>query len=412
MYDPFLNTGRFVRGRRVSRLTKKVFVSIVVAACTIAVACAEQDGQTGGQDGGDTLVVGYAAALTGGLAPFDQPAKSGIEVAVDQINQDGGIAGKYEIDLRIKDMKSDPAVAVTATQELIDDGAQIIITVCDADGTIASGRVAQRRGIPTISTCSTTPTVPDAIGDCAFLASMGDNAQAAVLADYAQQQGYTTAYVLGSPDTGYTRQLPGYFREAFESRGGEIVGEDSFSVGAQDFGPQVTRISNLDPPPDAIMTPAYVPDSSTFMKQLRAAGVDIPVLSTDGNDSPLFIDAGGNAVEGTVLTTHGFPQPGSELEKFYELYEEETGKKADTVFIATGWDTIKVIEAAVEEANSIEPAAICEAMQNLNDVQAATATISYTPEQRVPIKPVALIKVENGEFTFIDQVTPENVPPP
>lgn len=384
------------------RLTALVATAaLVVGACQAATAPGEQ-----------TIVIGHAAAQTGGLAPYDQPALDGIRVAVDEINENGGIAGKYKIDLRVKDMKSDPATAVTAAQELLDGGAQVLITVCDADGSIASGQVAQQRGVAAISTCSTTPTVPDAVGNSMFLASVGDNAQAAVLAEHAIEQGYKTAYLLGSPDTGYTKALPIYFRAAFERLGGTIVGEDNFSVEAQDFGPQVSRIKGLDPQPDAIMTPAYVPDSSTFMKQLRAAGVTAPVLTTDGNDTPLFLEAGIDAVEGTIISTHGYPTPDSALEAFYALYKEKTGNEADTVFIATGYDTIKVIEAAVAKADSTDGKKIREAMETLQDVPAATAPISYSPGQRVPIKPVTLIRVQDGEFVFVEQVTPTDVPAP
>ncbi len=381
--------------------------AVGVCAALVLGACSGGSGSVA-----NTLVVGYAAAQTGGLAPYDQPALAGIQVAVDEINAKGGIAGKYKIELRVKDMKSDPATAVTAAQELLDAGAQVLITVCDADGSIASGKVAQQRGVAAISTCSTTPTVPIAVGNSMFLASVGDNAQAAVLADYASKQGYKNAYLLGSPDTGYTKQMPIYFRAAFEKLGGAIAGEDTFSVGAQDFGPQVTRIKGLNPQPDVIMTPAYVPDSSTFMKQLRAAGVTIPVISTDGNDTPLFLEAGVDAVEGTVISTHGYPTPGSALEAFYKLYKEKTGKDADTVFIATGYDTIKVIEAAVAKADSTDGKKIRDAMENLQNVQGATATISYSPTQHVPVKPVTLIKVEGGKFIFLDQVTPTDVPAP
>lgn len=397
---------RCIVGLRTMR-RQLLFAALGVTAAIVLGACAGSS-----VAGADTLVIGHAAALTGGLAPYDQPALAGIQVAVDEINARGGVAGKYKIELRVKDMKSDPATAVTAAQELLDSGAQVLITVCDADGSIASGKVAQQRGVAAISTCSTTPTVPTAVGNSMFLASVGDNAQAAVLAEYASKQGYKNAYLLGSPDTGYTKQMPGYFRVAFEKLGGSIAGEDNFSVGSQDFGPQVTRIKGLNPQPDVIMTPAYVPDSSTFMKQLRAAGVMIPVISTDGNDTPLFIEAGVDAVEGSVVSTHGYPTPGSALEAFYKLFNEKTGKVADTVFIATGYDTIKVIEAAVTKAASTDGKKIRDAMENLQNVQGATATISYSPGQHVPVKPVTLIKVEGGKFVFLGQVTPKDVPAP
>lgn len=402
-------------------------MTLIVAACQGSPATAPSESAAATSSGssaasesaaasptspGGTLKVGYAAALTGGLAPYDQPAVEGIKLAVAEINKAGGIAGKYPIELTVRDMKSDAAVATQVTQSLLDDGNKVIITICDADGSIASGKVAQAAGVPAISTCASPPTIPPAVGNVMFLTAVGDNAQAAALADEAVTLGYKTAYLLGSPDTGYTKQLPVYFKEAFTKRGGTVVGQDNFSIGAADFGPQVTRIKALNPAPDFIMTPAYVPDSSTFMKQLRQAGVTIPVLTTDGNSIPDFLTAAGSAAEGTVLTSYGFPTPGSPLETFNQLYQQRTGKVADTVYIAIGWDTIQVIAAAVAKADSLDPAQIRSAMENLQNVQGAIGPISYTPDNHVPLRTVAVEKVVNGAFQFVSQEVPTDIPAP
>ena len=78
--------------------------------------------------------------------------------------------------------------------------------------------------------------MPLAVGDFMFGNYPADNVQAAVLANFAREQGYKTAYVLKSPDSAYTLKLPEYFAETFKAKGGEIVGEGTYSMGQQDFG--------------------------------------------------------------------------------------------------------------------------------------------------------------------------------
>ena len=74
-----------------------------------------------------------------------------------------------------------------------------------------------------------------------------------------------------------------YFSAAFEHGGGTIVGTDEYKIGAGDYSAVVTKVTSVDPPPDVIFTPMFIPDSVVFLRQLRQAGSTIPVLSTDGN---------------------------------------------------------------------------------------------------------------------------------
>lgn len=393
------------------RNRKVLFRSLAAVMLLVGVACT-RGGQPTAAEGPGEFVIGYAAALTGSLAPFDAPFKDGLEVAIELLNQKGGINGRIPIRLEVKDVKSDAALASQVAQELIEGGVDLLITGCDVDLSIASGSVAQAAGIPAISSCATTPTVPKAVGDYMFLVGMGDNAQAAVDADYAIKQEWRTAYVLGSPDTGYTAKLPEYFKEAYVARGGEIVGEDTFSVGATDYSAQVAKIGSLREAPDVIFTPAYVPDSAVFMKQLRAAGIDIPVLSTDGNDSPLLIKVGGKAVEGMVFTTHGFPTPGSPLQHFYEEYERIKGEPPESVFAALGGDLVAVVDAALTKAGSTDPEAVRDAIASLEDVQGVTGSLTYRGQGGVPLKNVYLVKVGGGEFRFVESEIPTSVPSP
>lgn len=407
--------------KRRSGIALAMATTLVVAACSSAAstpagsaAPAQGTAPAASAGGGGTLVIGYAAGLTGALAPYDGPASKGIQLAVDQLNAQGGIDGKWKIDLRVQDMRSDPAQGAVVAQSLIDGGAQILITPCDSDPSVAVGQIAQKAKIPAISSCASTPTLPGAVGDYMFMASMGDNAQATVEADYAIKQGYKTAYLLGSPDAAYTQKIPEYFKQVFTSKGGSIIGEGTFTLGAQDFSAQVTKIKALATQPDVIETSAWIPDAPTFIKQLRSAGNNVPVVGADALDSPELISAGGASVEGVAFSTHGFPTSGSPLEAFYQQYKAKYGEAADTVFIGVGGDVIKIIEAAVKAAGSTDPTAVRDAIDNLQDVQGVTGPITFKGQSRVPLKQVSLVQVKNGQLTLVLQEVPSasEVPAP
>ncbi|MBL8711207.1 MAG: ABC transporter substrate-binding protein [Rhodospirillaceae bacterium] len=357
------------------------------------------------QAAADDLVVGAAISLTGGLAYADVPAQKGMQLAIDEINAAGGIGGKYKIDLRLKDSRSDPAQTSIAAQELIDDGASVLVTPCDADPSIGAGQMAQSAGVAAFSTCASSPNLPLAVGDHMFTNFPGDNVQATVSAKYAIDSGYKNAYILISPDTSYT-QLPNYFKTVFETLGGKVVGEDNFSIGQQDFSAQVTKIKSLEPAADVIMTAAYEPDFPAFIKQLRAAGITAPVIGSDGIDSPTTF-ALGDVAEGVVFSTAGFAAPGSPLEAFNAKYKAANGENPDTIFSAIGYDLIKVLEAAVLKADSVDREAIWQAVRELENVQGATSTITYKGTNGVPLRQVSLIKVVKGDRELVLQEAPD-----
>jgi branched-chain amino acid transport system substrate-binding protein len=364
----------------------------------------------GGSDGGssdEALEVGYGAALTGGLAPFDTVALNGLEMGLEEINAAGGADGR-QINLTVEDMKSDPSVGASVGRSLVSKGISVLITPCDQDPSIAVGQAGQAEGIPSISSCAGSPTLPGIVGDYMFIDSQGANQQGAALADYAYNTaGYRNAYVLETHDFAFGLTTPRYFAKAFEQLGGKIVGKDTYKILTGDFSAQIAKIKSLDPQPDVIQQSGFVPDPPTFVKQLRAAGVDTPVIGTDGSDSPLLMEVGGQQVEGYVFTTHAFPTANDSTKKFYADYEAKYGKPPESSFAAVGYDLSKIIAAAVEEAGSTDPTELRDAINELVDVQGATGPITYKDRNRIPLKNVALVQVKDGKLELLKYYIPD-----
>ena len=360
----------------------------------------------------DEVLIGAAISMTGGLAYADVPAHEGMRLAIDEINAAGGIGGDMMITLAVKDGRSDPAQTTIAAQDLLNGGINILITPADSDPSIGAGSIAQRAKIPTFTTVASSPTLPESVGEYMFGNFPGDNIQTTVSAQYAYGKGYRTAVLLSSPDTSYT-QLPLYFGEVFEKLGGKVVLEAVFNLGQQDFSSLVTQIANMSERPDVIMTAAYEPDFPAFLKQLRAAGVDTPVIGSDGIDSPTTFSLGAVS-EGVVFSTAGFAKPGNHLDKFNKAYDAKYGKAPETIFAALGYDLIKVIEAAVIKAGSLDGPTLQAAIASLENVQGATSKITYAGSDRVPFRDVAMVRVSSGkrELVSIGMPDPKLVPAP
>lgn len=358
-----------------------------------------------GAQAADTLKIGLATGQTGALAPYDGPAMEGFQIAVDEINAAGGIGGKFKIELIAKDTRSDPAQTSIAAQELIDDGVNVLVTPSDADPSFAAAALATEAKIPAFSPAASSPTLPLMGGDFMFANFPGDNVQATVSAQWAVDQGMKNAYVLYSPDTQYTT-LPLYFSDVFKALGGTVAGQGTYVIGQQDFSAEVTKIKAMDPPVDVIMTAAYEPDFPAFIRQLRAAGVTAQVIGSDGIDSPTTFSLG-DAVEGLVFSTAGHATPGSPLEAFNAKFEETYGRPADTIFAAIGYDLMKVIEAGVLKADSVDGQALRDAIADLENIQGVTSAITYKGTTGMPVRQVSLIRVKSGERELVGQPSPD-----
>lgn len=361
----------------------------------------------------EPFIVGVASAQTGGLAPYDQPSLAGLKIAIDEINAKGGFAGKYPVELIVKDTRSDMGTTATIAQELVDAGARVLITPCDADPSIAAGQVTQPLGIPTLTFCGTAPVLTEAVGDVMFGTYPADNLQATVLADYAIKAGFKKVYLLKSPDSTYTMKLPEYFGSVFKAKGGAVVGEGTFSMNQADFSAEVTKIKNLADKPDLIMTAGYEPDFPAFVQQLRAAGVNTPVFGADAIGTATILGLG-KLVDGTVYTAAGYATPGSKLEAFDAKFQKITGHAPESAYEANGYDIGFILDAAVTKAGSEDPKAIRDAIASIDKLQGVTGEITYAGTNRMPLRAVALVKYQDGKRTFIGAVVPDaaEVPAP
>jgi branched-chain amino acid transport system substrate-binding protein len=362
----------------------------------------------------DTIIIGFGGGLTGRLAYYDRQTRNGAQMAVDEINAAGGIVGKYRIDFRVKDVRSEAAAAAVAGKEFVAAGAKVLIAPCDGDLAISFSGPAD---IPAIAPCASTAALAVEAGQRVFQIYPSDNLQAAALAKFARAQGYVTAYVLMSADTPYDQKLPLYFEKAFEKMGGKIASEGSYALGQQDFGAQTASIRNLSPRPDVIMTAASEPEFPIFLSQLRAAGIDTPVLGGDAIDSPTTL-ALGDVAEGVVYAAAGYPAEGNGLEKFYGDYVARLGADAQTdvsPYAATAYESVKLVEAAVVTAGSTDGAAIRDALEGIADFRGITGSrITLAGTNRIALRDVALIRIEKGRKTLVKMLRPDpaDVPAP
>jgi branched-chain amino acid transport system substrate-binding protein len=404
--------------RRFGRRGAGAALVVGVAALAVAVASGFTSGGTSTSLKKGTIKVGYGNNLTGFLAVHDKLISNGAKLAVEQINAKGGIGGKVHIDLRLEDVKSDPAVSVQVANDLIGKHVGVLVLPCNTDYQVAMANVAQRKKQFTLSPCNGDPTVPKKYS-VYWPVGMAGNAQMAQLANYAKLRKYKRVYVLDSTFL-YVHLMAKYFKKAAPSRGITISGTDSIPFGATGFGgtPEsyaaiVTKIKNLRTKPNAIMTGLFSPFVDFLARELQTQGVKIPIIGSDGMDTAVDLQVGGAAVNGYGFSTFGYPDKGSPTARFYAQFRRRFGASPDGTYPALGYDTIKVLEAAVIKAGSTDPKKIASALSAGLTVNGALGPVKYLGHgQHNPRNLVVVDQIKGGKFVKVLKSVPTRVPAP
>ncbi len=353
--------------------------------------------------GSDTIVVGHYASMTGSEATFGVSTDDGIKLAINEINEAGGIKGR-PIKLVTYDNQGKQQEAATAVTRLItQDKVVAILGEVASSRSIAGGQIAQRYGVPMISPSSTNPAVTE-IGDMISRVCYTDDLQGQACAKFvAEHLGLKGAAILFNRQQAYSKGLAEEFKKAFVAFGGEITTEQSYGDGDADFSAQISAIR--DSKPGAIFIPGYYTDAANIAIQVRKAGVTATLIGGDGWDSVELAKIGGKDVEGAYFCNHYAPDQGTpEAVEFVKKYQAEHGRVPDAL-AALGYDAAKLLADAMNRATSLSGKDLAAAINSTRDFKGVTGTISID-EDRNAKKPLVIVQVKGGTPSFVAQIDP------
>ena len=224
-------------------------------------------------------------------------------------------------------------------------------------------------------------------------------------------QGYRTAYMLVDPTVEFDVSLCRSFKERWIEIAGEesFLGEDTFQNNDPSIASQITRLKALDPQPDAVMYCSYPPGGAAALKQLRAAGVNIPMLSGEGMGSNYWLDAVPNlsglyyAIYGSIFGDDPRPEINEVLDKFIEMH----GGPPATGQMYTGYAAIETWAQAVEKAGSLDGDAVREVLESYTDEPSLVGATTYTPDLHMSVtRPMTIMQVQEGKHSAIGVFRP------
>ena len=382
----------------------KVILPVAIVLMALAFSCTRQAEENGAPDR-STIKIGYFGDLTGPTFNFGQSAINGVLMVADEINQAGGINGR-RIDVVIEDDRGSPEEAARLTAKLIDQDKVIAIIAGGTSGNSrAAGPKAQSSHVPFISPSSTDPAVTQT-GNYIFRACFVDTFQGEVMARFAantlKAQKAAILFDFNSP---YGRGLTDYFELSFAKFGGRIVSKQSYTQGDADFKGQLSSIRETEP--DVIYIPGYYGDVAIIAKQARMIGLTQPLLGGDGWDAPELWQLGGDALNGSYISTHySIDNPSPAIQAFVGAYKQRYGNLLPDAHAALAYDAARLLIDAITRAGTTDGEKLREALAQTKDFVGVTGLISMDADRNA-VKPAVVLKLQDLRFIYQETIQPQ-----
>jgi len=331
-----------------------------------------------GEKEAETVKIGCVLDLSGDLAPMGARMLNGARMAVEEINDAGGVLGK-QVELISEDGKTDPAAGLDRVKKLIEiDGVQVIVGPMISGSSKLAIPYAKEREVPLITMSATAFELSELDGtDWFFRVCLMDDAQGRVLADVVMEKGYTrvASIVL---DNLYGKGVEKALIEGLEERGwtGEVVATVHYDEAKKDYRTELGQIKDSNP--DTVLIVSYADDGIIIFKQALETGLDtVAWLGCDGNyGSGLFKEPkSAEFMEKAIVCGTRTVGSGTEYAQFVTKYTEKYGE-APEIYCDTTYDATWAAAKAIKMAGKYDGQAIRAALTNLSH-EGASGPISF-----------------------------------
>lgn len=356
---------------------------------------------------GEPILLGVSGPLTGPNAQYGAQWRQGFDLALEQINRNGGVKGR-PLAYIFEDTQSDPKQTVAVAQKFINDP-RIVAQLGDfaSPASMAASPIYQRAGLVQFGFTNSHPDFTKG-GDFIWSNSVSQADEQPLNARLAVNElGFKRIAVLHL-NTDWGRTSKDLFAKAAKELGAEIVATEAYLPEEKDFRSTLVRVR--DAKPDGVFLISYYADAALIVRQVRQTGLNVPVAASGSIYSPKFIELGADASEGVFTGSRFFPEDNRpEVKAFVEAFKAKYGKEPDA-FNAYAYDTVILFGQVLREAPSLDRRVIRDTLAKVTDVPSVIfGKASFDPNTRrvLGAKNVTLV-VKNGRFTVWDRTRPTN----
>lgn len=352
------------------------------------------------------IVIGAALAKTGYMAPYDATFAA-VEQLIAETNAKGGIDGRTIRVVRA-DTRSDPQQAVLAAQKVTEDGADVLVLSGEALNAAAAAPLAEEHDMLNMSNANEPGFGPPTTGRLSFSSFPSLLSEASAGAQFLWDRGVRHPFLFRDTAIIYGRAYCSGVQQAWEHMGGTIAGSADFENSDESVASQVSELRDSDA--DAVVMCSYPPGGASAIKQIRSAGIDVPIQGPGGFDGTFWLK-GIPSTKEIFATSNGsaYDPPNAETAKLFEQLKRN-GVDTDVSSALLGaYAGGQLILDAIRETHSVNGNTLADALE-AKAHHTVVGDLSYTRTDHHPSRTWPIYSYTTGKPVLVAKVKPKFIP--
>lgn len=356
----------------------------------------------------DGITIGMAVAMSGWMEAYDGEAYKMAQLWVDRQNAKGGLLGKT-IKVISGDTKTDRVEGAKVGQDLIKQGADLLLVSADYDYGAPAALQAQKAGVISVFMGASDPKAGVVgVGPLSFTANNAGQLEGAIMADWGiNKKSLKKGYMLIDETIEYNKSVCAGYNWQMKASHAAVVGQDTFKGLDPSISSQITRLNDAigKEGVDHIMLCSTNPGAASSLRQLRAAGVSLPVFSATAMDGTYWL----NSVPGlkdfylpSQALVKDDPRPA--VNEISAAFEKKFGKPPTTQYAYPIYAFLDMWAKAATEAKTTGAKPIVDLLNKAKDEPTVLGPRSFTPKLHVQTtEPMFVISYADGKATPVEE---------
>ena len=363
-------------------------LALAALLCASGAACAQEQ----------VVKIGVTGPLSGANAFAGKDNENGVRLAIEELNaQKIKVANKtLRFALQSEDDAGDPKQGVSVAQKLVDGGIKFVLGPYNSGVAIPASRVYNDAGA-LMSTVGTNPKITQGGYKGVFRIVASDSQVGGAMANYGARELKLKNVGVIDDRTAFGTGIATEFKKQAQTAGMKVAGHEFTNDKASDFAAILTALRAKKV--DAIFFGGYAPQAAPMVRQMKALGLNVPLLGGDTLCSPEMARLGGAAVGENVRCAQAGAivarQPGGAA--FLAGYKKRFGREPD-VYAPSFYDQTKFIAQAIQSAKTVDAKAVGVAMHTIS-YQGVVGTYGYDPKGNLKKTAVTVYTFKNGALT-------------
>jgi branched-chain amino acid transport system substrate-binding protein len=317
------------------------------------------------------IQIGIAGPMTGPVAQYGDMQFSGARMAIQQINENGGVLGEKLVGVEYDDV-CDPKQAVTVANRLVNDGVRFVVGHLCSSSTQPASDIYEDEGVLMITPASTSPDITSRGYELVFRTIGLDSMQGPVAANYLASLNPERVAIIHDKQQ-YGEGIATAVRDTLKDKGVEIAMFEGITAGDKDFSSLITKLKQADV--DYVYYGGYHPELGLILRQARQAHLDAKFMGPEGVGNKDINTIAGEAAEGLLVTLPPSFDQKAENQSLVKAFKDK-GEDPSGPFVLTSYAAVQLIADGIEKADSTDPFDVAKALRS-GSFETPIGTVEY-----------------------------------